>query len=174
MNNFESLLTGGHPNSLGNTLEVVDHVLLDKDKLEELYQCYFSDDEVVRLRTSSALKRICKEHPQWLVPYLDRLLKDISQINQASTQWTLAILFDWLADHMSDTQKLTAKTHLQQNLAHHDDWIVLNTTMDTLGSWALKDGELKKWLKPHLERLKKDTRKSVVRKAQKTLDQISG
>ena len=171
--NLKICSRGGHPNSLGNTLEVVDQVLSDQNKLEELYQCYFSNDEVVRLRTSSAMKRICKEHPEWLVPYLDRLLQEISQIDQASTQWTLAILFNWLQDYMTDAQKQASRTHLQANLAQHDDWIVLNTTMDTLGSWALKDHDLKKWLRPHLNRLKEESRKSVARKAQKTLDQIS-
>ncbi len=172
MSNFEQLLTGGHPNSLGNTQEVVDQVLADRQKLEELYQCYFSHDEVVRLRTSSAMKRICKEHPKWLVPYLDKLLAVISQIDQASTQWTLAILFNGLAPEMSESQWHTAKEHLKHNLAHHQDWIVLNTTMDTLGQWAKEDRQLRNWMFPHLQRLKQDDRKSVARKAEKTMTLI--
>lgn len=50
INSFEQKLTGGHPNSLGNTVEVVDIILADKKRLDELYQCYFSDDAVVRLQ----------------------------------------------------------------------------------------------------------------------------
>ncbi len=41
---FEAMLTGGHPNSLGRTLEVVDAVLADRSRLTELVACYFSDD----------------------------------------------------------------------------------------------------------------------------------
>lgn len=55
---FEAVLTGGHPNSLGRTVEVVDVVLADRAKLAQLYACYFSEDEVVRLRFSSAMKRV--------------------------------------------------------------------------------------------------------------------
>ena len=65
--NFAAMLTGGHPNSLGRTIEVVDAVLADRSKLEELYSCYFSADEVVRLRTSNAMKRIAREQPDWLL-----------------------------------------------------------------------------------------------------------
>ena len=84
---FEVMLTGGHPNSLGNTVEVVDTVLAHSEKLEELYACYFSSDETVRLRTSNALKRVSKERPEWLIPYIDGLLRDVSQIEaQASTE----------------------------------------------------------------------------------------
>ena len=42
---FEQSLIGGHPNSLGNTLEVVDVVLGNTDKMEDLFLCYQSDDE---------------------------------------------------------------------------------------------------------------------------------
>ncbi len=34
---FEQSLKGGHPNSLGNTLEVVDTVLGNTDKMEDLF-----------------------------------------------------------------------------------------------------------------------------------------
>ena len=37
---FEQSLKGGHPNSLGNTLEVVDAVLGNTDKMEDLFLCY--------------------------------------------------------------------------------------------------------------------------------------
>ena len=60
---FEKSLKGGHPNSLGNTLEVVDVVLGNTDKMEDLFLCYQSDDETVRLRTSNALKRIFRAKP---------------------------------------------------------------------------------------------------------------
>jgi hypothetical protein len=62
---FEAMLAGGHPNSLGRTVEVVDLVLADRDRLAELFQCYFSADEVVRLRVSSAMKRVTIAHPEW-------------------------------------------------------------------------------------------------------------
>jgi hypothetical protein len=93
MNDFEQQLTGGHPNSLGNTIQVVEQVMNDKKKLNDLFACYESKDEVVRLRVSNAIKRICKEKPQWVAAYLDILINDVSKIDQASTKWTLSTLF---------------------------------------------------------------------------------
>lgn len=166
---FEQMLTGGHPNSLGRTVEVVELILSKPEKLEELYNCYFSADEVVRLRTSSALKRITQKQPEWVVPYIDRLLNEISKIDQASTQWTLATLFDLLKSRMSRDQQVSALTIMKNNLATHGDWIVLNTTMQTLFDWSKSDAELKQWLTPQLERLTNDGRKSVSKRAAKLL-----
>lgn len=167
--NFEQRLAGGHPNSLGNTVEVVEEVLAESSKFDELFNCYISDDEVVRLRVSNAMKRICKEQPELLIPYLDRFLNEISQIDQASTQWTLAQLFLLLENDLSDSQKQKAKKIVKNNLANHNDWIVLNTSMETLFDWARNDEDLKEWLLPHLERLSKDKRKSVSKRASKLL-----
>ncbi len=162
---FEAMLTGGHPNSLGRTVEVVDLVLADRSKLEELYGCYGSDNEVVRLRTSNALKRISREQPQWLVPYIDRLIQQVSAIDQASAQWTLADLFETLAAEMTPEQRQQAGDILKHNLQTHEDWIVLKNTMQTLACWAADDPELKAWLVPQLKRLSGDERKSVAGRA---------
>ncbi len=170
MQNFENRLQGGHPNSLGNTIEIVEEVLKENQYFDELFNCYFSTDEVVRLRVSNAMKRICKENKPLLIPYIDRLLTEIGAINQASTQWTLAQLFESLEKEMNEEQINAAKRLLKNNLANYTDWIVLNMTMDTLSKWAKKDAALKIWLKPHLERLGADPRKSVASKAKKMLN----
>ena len=39
---FKTMLSGGHPNSLGRTLEVVDIVLNNKNNLIYLFECYLS------------------------------------------------------------------------------------------------------------------------------------
>jgi len=170
---FETMLTGGHPNSLGRTLEVVDSVLNDKGKLENLYQCYFSSDEVVRLRTSNAMKRLWREHPDWVVPYIDRFLAEISAIKQASTQWTLAQLLEELSAHLNQQQIAQGKAIVKYNLEHWDDWIVINNSLRLLAAWAKDDPDLKKWLAPHLDRFAGDKRKSIASNAAKLKKQLN-
>lgn len=169
---FEERLTGGHPNSLGNTVAVVESVLAQPEQFGELFRCYFSADEVVRLRVSSAMKRICQVRPDLLLPYIDRFQTEIAAIDQASTQWTLAQLFDWLRPEMTPAQLGRARAIMQRNLADHNDWIVLNQTMQTLADWSATDDELQQWLLPHLQRLAADPRKSVAKRATKLLAAI--
>ena len=172
MTGFEQDLSGGHPNSLGRTLDVVDAVLADRSRLDELYQCYFSNDEVVRLRVSSAMKRVTIEHPDWTMDFIDGLQSDIAAIDQASTQWTLALLFDLLVDHLSPAQHARATEIMKDNLANHSDWIVLNNSMKVLGKWAETDPGLEQWLLPQARRLVDDSRTSVAGNARKLLDRF--
>ncbi len=170
---FETLLTGGHPNSLGRTEDVVAMILADKTRLQELYQCYFSTDEVVRLRVASAMKRVTIAKPGWVMEILDGLQSEIAEIDQASNQWTLSLIFDVLVERMSSAQHQRALKIIKGNLASHTDWIVLSNCMKVLGKWAKDDPDLAEWLLPHASRLADDQRKSVARNAQKLLDQLS-
>jgi hypothetical protein len=118
------------------------------------------------------MKRICKAKKSILFPYIDRFLTDIAQIDQASTQWTLSQLFGMLDKDMTEKQIEQAKAIMKNNLSNHTDWIVLNQTMDTLTKWAKKDADLRNWMKPHLERLTADERKSVSGRAKKMMDKL--
>jgi len=167
--NFRTMLTGGHPNSLGRTIEVVETVLASPERFDELFACYGSEDEVSRLRVSNAMRRVEAERHELLVPYIDRFIEEIGALDQASAQWTLAKLFEALRPDMTSVQEAAALAIMKRNLAEHDDWIVLNNTMEALFAWSQDHAGLRAWLIPHLERLSADTRKSVAKRAAKLL-----
>ncbi len=164
---FAAMLAGGHPNSLGRTVEVVELVLAAQPRLRELFDCYTSADDVVRLRTSNAVKRVSAEQHSWLLPSLDELIDDVGALQQASAQWTISQLLLRYTNDLSTDQMERAKKLLQGNLLSSDDWIVLNQTLETLAEWARTDSKLASWLRPHLDRLSKDPRKSVASRAAK-------
>jgi hypothetical protein len=118
------------------------------------------------------MKRICRTEKSLLIPYIPRFLDEISVIDQASAQWTLAQLFKTLRKDMSEDEFASAKAILKRNLEKSDDWIVLNQTMATLAEWLKKDEQLKEWLTPQLERLTADPRKSVAGRAEKLFKAI--
>ena len=100
------------------------------------------------------------------------LQTDIAAIDQASTQWTLALLFDLTRDLQSEKQRDRSLEIVKRNLTEHDDWIVLNNSMQVLFDWSRDDAALARWLKPHLERLQGETRKSVAGRAKKLLPKL--
>ena len=166
---FIEMLAGGRPNSLGRTEEVVGIVVGDHTRLEELFACLDSPDELVRLRAGDALEKVCRERPEWFVPHADRFLAEIGGIDQPSVQWHTAQILDRLLADLSDAQRRQATELLRGYLERSDDWIVLNTSMGILTGWAGSDPALRRSLRPALERLSADRRKSVAKRAEKCL-----
>ena len=171
INNFEIELKGGHHNSLGNTVQVVEEVLKDKNKLQMLIDCWNSEDELVRLRVQNGVKRVAKEKPEWVAEYLPDLLGWITEIDQASTKWCLSTLYMWLDEYLSKDQRKNAIEIMKTNL-HYNDWIVQNTTSESLTYFAKNNNELKEWLIPELSKLTESRHKSVSNRANKLLDTL--
>jgi 3-methyladenine DNA glycosylase AlkC len=167
------MLTGGHPNSLGRTGEVVDVVLADHGRLDELFAAMADPDEVVRMRVADALEKVCRERPDLFVPQVDRIMDDLGRIDQPSVQWHVAQMLEHLSGDLSTDQASRAGRLLRRNLTRSTDWIVLNVTMDVLATWSVHDPSLARWLKPELERLSQDERKSVARRASKRLAELT-
>ena len=148
---------------------VVAEVLADHNKFADLYNCYQSPDEVVRLRVSSAMKRIAKAEPKLIMSYMDKLQSEIANLDQPSAKWSLAQIFMWLDSSMAEPQMQRAIEIMKHNLETENDWIVQCNTAESLAHFAKSNPELKQWLTPQLHRMTQDTRNSVVRKAQKLL-----
>jgi hypothetical protein len=118
------------------------------------------------------MKRIWREHPDWIVPYIDRFLTQVAAIPQPSAQWTVAQLVDELQERLTTDQRQEAKNVLKRNLDATRDWIVINESLKPLGQWAETDADLRAWLEPRLARLAADPRKSVSKNAARLRDQL--
>lgn len=132
------LLEGGKKNSLGRADEVIEQVLANPERLEELYQTIVVDDDAwVRMRAVDAFEKICRQHTEWIEPYIDRIQKDLSHSTQASIQWHIAEIYTQVA--LSDAQKAQALDWLKERLATVDvDWIVAGNSMNALVYFAKK------------------------------------
>jgi len=169
---FADMLRSGKPNTRGRTEEVVALVEKQPDRMEELYQCYFDDNEWVRMRTSGSMKRVWRAHPDWVMPYIDRFLEDVCHIDQASAQWTMADCFRELAERLTPDQRKRAIEEVKIYLESSEDWIVLNSAMQTLAEYIVYDPKLANWLRPHLRRMIHDPRKSISKRAIRLLKEV--
>lgn len=170
---FEQTLTGGHPNSLGQTLDVVAVVVKAPERLRELIDTYSSSDEVVRLRVSSALKRLSRENPVAFAASMDYYLDTIADLDQPSAQWTRAQIALEMDGLLLPEQRQRLTTELLHQLEHSTDWIVISHTLKTLGQWSQQDAGLAKALRPVATKHAQDPRKTVSAAAHKALSDLS-
>lgn len=170
---FAEALQGGHHNSLGRTEEVVAIVVADPTRLKELFAVLAVSDELVRMRAGDALEKVCRQRPDWFVPHVDRIIDDVGASEQPSVHWHVAQILHHVRGDLSARQAWRADALLKRNLTRSTGWIVLNVTMDVLAAWAAHDPALARWLKPELERLCQDQRKSVAKRAAKRLAELA-
>lgn len=167
-----ALLVGGKSNSLGRAEEVVTLVLHDNARLEELYACLSHQDAWVRMRAADALEKICRQRPDWLLPYVDRLQTDFSDHPQASVQWHLAQIYRQV--ELTSSQKRHTIKWLQTVLSDTGvDWIVAANAMRTLVLFT-QDGSAPKDMTVKLLELQRThASKTVVRKADAFLRELT-
>jgi hypothetical protein len=127
----EILAVGGKSNALGRSDEVIQFVLADKDRLEELYKCVFDEDAWIRMRAIDAIEKIGRQQPEWLLPYIDRFQSELNSSDQPSILWHLAQMYRQL--ELTSKQRGVVIEWLDEQLTSTDvDWIVAANTMKTL------------------------------------------
>lgn len=167
---IEPLLRSGNPRSLGRTEEVVKLVLEDYSRLGELFGCLFIEDEIVRLRASDALEKICRQNPDWFKLYIGRLLAEVSQINQPSVQWHLAQMIGEI--NLSSIEKDQATKILFGNLRRDNDWIVINYSLESLANFAKTDDKTKQKLLKQLNKFQNSRYKSIASRSKRLLREL--
>jgi len=164
---LEALLTGGDPRSLRNATIVIDAASRQPGRLAELVQCVFSPDEVVRMRASDALEKVCRARPSLLRPFVPRLLGQMSRIEQASVQWHLAQILTEV--ELDEAERAAAITILEHNLDTSSDWIVTNLTLQALATFARTSPAVRTRLIERLHHYQDSPYKSVASRARKLL-----
>ncbi len=170
--NFENTLKGGHPNSLGKTVEVVEEVLSNPDKIDELFSCYNSNDETVRLRTSNAFKRIFREKPVFFESWKKEFIEYVAEINQPSAKWTTIQILNELFEYLDEKEKIQSSKICLKYLRNESDWIVINHSINFMRNhkelFDFNDSSLIKLIKS----FESDRRKSISRNVGKLLSII--
>lgn len=164
---FEEILAGGDPRSLGRVDEVIEHVLAWPEHFPALFDCFFSPDETVRMRAGDAIEKLARTRPDLLTAHRARLLADVPGIEQPSVQWHLAQMLTRI--ELTPRQRVRAVQILRRNLDTYDDWIVVNLTLEALAHFARSDPVLRRDLIPVLRNHRRSRRKSIARRAARLL-----
>lgn len=162
----QMLIDGGKSNSLGRVNEVIEIVLSDKARLQELYETMFHQDAWVRMRAADAFEKVCRQYPEWVQPYIDQIQSDLSDNSQPSIQWHIAQIYTQV--ELSQAQKTHAIEWLKGILSTAEvDWIVSANAMDSLAYFTRLGDVKKNSLLDSVRVQMKHKSKAVVKRAQK-------
>lgn len=168
---YAPLLTGGHPNSLGRADDVVADVIANPGRMNELFACLFVEDELVRLRSSDALEKVCRTHPELLEPFRAQLFEEVPKIRQPSVQWHLAEILSQIP--LDDREWNRAVRIMLTNLDEIDEWVLQNVTLGCLALFARQHAPSRRKLLAVLPRFMASSRNSVAKRARKLNDEFT-
>ena len=168
----DMLAEDGKKNSLGRVNDVLEIVLSDQSRLEELYKTISHQDAWVRMRAVDAFEKVCRIHPEWIKTYIDKIQIELSGNTQPSIQWHIAQIYSKV--ELKEEQKIRAIEWLVAILNSNEaDWIVAANSMDTLADFVRKGDVDKSILLVTLDIQKAHKSNAVVKRVNKLLSEFA-
>ena len=82
---FRAQMFGGNKRKINNR-PIIETILHDPTRVDELFECVKDDDAYVRMRASDALEKVCRSESSIVQPLKTRVLNEMSTIDQPSVQ----------------------------------------------------------------------------------------
>jgi hypothetical protein len=76
--------------SIGRTDEVVNDVLSDPGLFPILFNAMFDGDPLIRMRAADGVEKVTGQHPEWLIPFKERTIRELAGIDQQEVRWHTA------------------------------------------------------------------------------------
>lgn len=122
-------LADGDRRSIGRSNEVVKDVLNDPTLFDVVFGGMLNGDPLIRMRPADAIEKITANHPEYLRPYKEKLIRQVANIEQQEVCWHVAqmlprlrsnreeraAVFRILLDYLNDESKIV-KTFCMQAL----------------------------------------------------------
>jgi hypothetical protein len=170
MSKFIQKLMGGDLRSIGRAAEVVDDILHNPSLFAEVFEGMLHDDPRVRMRSADALEKVSKIHPEFLQPFKNRLINEVSKIEQQEVRWHVAQMISYLNLTNSDIKKITSL--LFSYIDSSKSNIVIVFSLQTLADIAIKDTSLKPQIIEKLTQMEKIGSPAVVNKCNKLINKL--
>lgn len=163
-------LKGGDLRSIGKSNEVVQDILKTPSLFEEVFKGLLADDPVIRMRSADVIEKVSKVHPEYLQPYKDRLIKEVSEVNQQEVRWHLAQMFSYLELDREEITIVANILSLWINLENSK--IVIVNSIQTLAEFAKKDKSIRPMVLRKLENIIKNSSPSVASRGNKLIKEL--
>jgi len=89
-------LLGGDLRSIGKADEVISDIIKEPTLFGEIFNGMKSHDPLIRMRSADVIEKVSKIHPEYLIPYKEELIKDITKVEQQEVKWHVALMFTYL------------------------------------------------------------------------------
>lgn len=155
--------------SIGRADEVAREVLDDPSLFPLVMEGMAHEEPLIRMRASDVVEKVTAQRPELLGPFKDRILGQISAIQQQEVRWHVAQLLPRL--ELDDAEKSLAVTILMGYLRDKSR-IVKTFAMQALADLAENDPALKPGVRTLIEELVRTGSPAVQSRGRKLLSRF--
>lgn len=170
MSRIVKKLKGGDLRSIGRSDEVVQEILDNPSLFREVFQGVLSSDPIIRMRSADVIEKISAKHPEYLQPFKDKLINEVSKVKQKEVQWHTAQMFSYIKVNKKERDKIIKI--LLSYIETSDSNIVKVFSMQTLADFAEKDQELNPRIIKLIEEMMKQGAPSVISRGKKLVERL--
>ena len=164
-------LKGGDLRSIGRADEVVDDVLKHPVLFGEVFEGMLDEDPVIRMRSADVLEKVSSRHPEYLQPFKDRLINEVSKIEQQEVHWHVAQMFSYLKINKTERDRIIKI--LLFYIDNSKSKIVKVCSMQTLADLAEKDATIRSEIVRKLEKIVKTGSPAMVNRGKKLINRLT-
>jgi HEAT repeat protein len=167
MNELLELLKCGDLRSDGHADEVASDVVMNPELFEFLLDGLSEEDDVVRGRTSHALEKVSRKHPELFNNILDLLLRQAQDDKLPVVRWHLAMLLVNLELSTDETEKVISTLYilLKDKSVFVKSWAISGLTI-----LALKNKNKKEDINEEIKFLKDNKSAAIKNRVSKALN----
>ncbi len=163
-------LTGGDLRSIGRADEVVEDILKNPSLFGDVFEGMLHDDPRIRMRSADVLEKVSSKYPEHLQPFKDRLINEISKIEQQEVRWHLAQMFSYL--ELNRRERNAVVEILFSYIDNTKSNIVKVLSMQTLAELAEKEKKLKHKILKKIKEMVKTGSPAVVNRGTKLINRL--
>ena len=141
-------LEGGDRRSIGKVREVMEDVRKTPSLIAVLIDGVFLDDPIIRMRAADAAEKISSDHPEYLQPFKQKLIKLSGQTTQQEVKWHIAQILPRLELEAREKKTITKNLFMYLN---DKSKIVVTFALQALADFAENDEKLRSRVIPVLE-----------------------
>ena len=171
MSSILKKLKGGDLRSIGRSEEVVQDILDNPTLFSEVFEGMLDDDPLVRMRSADALEKASSKHPDYVQPFKDRLINEVSQVRQQEVRWHVAQMFSYLEVNKAERNEIVRI--LISYLETEKSRIVKVFSLQTLFNLAQKNKAIRPRVIKKLEETIESGSPAMKNRAEKLLNKLS-
>jgi Domain of unknown function (DU1801) len=163
-------LKGGDRRSIGRADEVVSDIQKNQSLFKEVFKGLENHDPIVRMRSADVVEKITRKNPELLTGFENKIIKELSQIEQQEVCWHVALLLP----RLSYTKKQEGEIlDILKDYLSHKSKIVNVNSMEALAIMAIKNQRLKRDVKDTIQSQVASGSPAVQARGRKLLKRLS-